>query len=392
MVARLLNLCGLDLGPEEDLMPPGVGNEPGHWENLSFVRLNDAILTRSGGGWDLPPAPSIGWASSPELASERAEAGALLESFRRREPWGWKDPRNSLTLPFWRPLIPDLKVVICVRDPLEVADSLYHRGESSSAFSLQLWLLYNQSLLETAPSRDRVVTHYDAYFVDARAELRRLVDLLGIGATDETVERAVGSVSLGLRHRRSSARRTWDGVEPSAYLKCYAALVAEAGPVCRAALDLAGASSALSSIPASAGAEGSGEPRPMTDGVSRAELKRWALLTDRNRQIAELKDLRAAVADRDRTIEDRDRTIEDLGETLARLRAQLGQLTSELSVIQATSGWRILTAYRHVITSIGILRAAHRLLFGLVARGSRPASGGDQGLGSPQAPPRDSAR
>ena len=145
MVARLLNLCGLDLGPEEDLMPPGVGNEPGHWENLSFVRLNDAILTRSGGGWDFPPAPSIGWASSPELALERAEAGALLESFRRREPWGWKDPRNSLTLPFWRPLIPDLKVVICVRDPLEVADSLYHRGESSSAFSLQLWLLYNQS-------------------------------------------------------------------------------------------------------------------------------------------------------------------------------------------------------------------------------------------------------
>ena len=40
------------------------------------------------------------------------------------------------------------------------------------------------------------MTHYDAYFVDARAELRRLVDLLGIGATDETVERAVGSVSL----------------------------------------------------------------------------------------------------------------------------------------------------------------------------------------------------
>jgi uncharacterized coiled-coil protein SlyX len=248
-------------------------------------------------------------------------------------------------------------------------------------------------LLETAPSRDRVVTHYDAYFVDAPAELRRLVDLLGIEAADETIERAVGSVSLGLRHFRSSARRTWDAVEPSEYLKCYAALVAEAGPVCRAALDLVGASSALSSIPAWAGAEGSGEPQSITDGVSRTELKRWALLTDRNRLIAELKDLQTAVAGRDRTIEDlqtavagRDRTIEDLRETLARLRAQLGQLTSELSMIQATSGWRILTAYRHVITSSRILRAAHRLLFSLVARRSRPASG-DQGLGSPQEPP-----
>ena len=29
--------------------------------------------------------------------------------------WGWKDQRNSLTLPFWEDLLPGLKTVIVVR-------------------------------------------------------------------------------------------------------------------------------------------------------------------------------------------------------------------------------------------------------------------------------------
>jgi hypothetical protein len=60
MVARLLNLCSLYLGPETELVGAAPGNEEGFWENGLFVRLNEDALAQLGGGWDLPPAMTEG--------------------------------------------------------------------------------------------------------------------------------------------------------------------------------------------------------------------------------------------------------------------------------------------------------------------------------------------
>src|SRR6516164_8854007 len=155
MVAKLLYLSGLYLGPEEELVPATPDNPDGHWENSRIIELNDEILDALGGGWDRPPSPRNGWyrgdadrASTPQhLLPLKEKALALFEQFRGREPWGWKDPRTSLTLPFWQPLLPCLKVVICLRNPLEVAMSLRRRGLSSYALSLDLWRIYSGQIL-----------------------------------------------------------------------------------------------------------------------------------------------------------------------------------------------------------------------------------------------------
>ena len=55
MLTRLLHRCGLDLGPESDLMPAAADNPDGFWENLRFVQLNDEFLNAVGAAWDLPP-------------------------------------------------------------------------------------------------------------------------------------------------------------------------------------------------------------------------------------------------------------------------------------------------------------------------------------------------
>ena len=49
---------------------------------------------------------------------------AAIKLVKGYDHWGWKDPRNSLTLPFWKELLPNLKVVVCVRNPIEVIASL----------------------------------------------------------------------------------------------------------------------------------------------------------------------------------------------------------------------------------------------------------------------------
>ena len=94
MVARLLNLCGLYLGPERELVPPDSWNEPGYWENFGFVQLNDDILSRLGTGWDLPVLPPKGWEMLPEMVALRGRTAALIQQFSDRPLWGWKDRKE----------------------------------------------------------------------------------------------------------------------------------------------------------------------------------------------------------------------------------------------------------------------------------------------------------
>jgi len=127
MVANLLHLSGLYLGEEAELIPPDPTNPLGHWESLRFVEINNQILRSLGGRWYLPPSVSEGWTMSEELTHLRERAELLVKEFCGHEHWGWKDPRSSLTLPFWTGLLPELKVVICLRNPLEVVLSLRRR-------------------------------------------------------------------------------------------------------------------------------------------------------------------------------------------------------------------------------------------------------------------------
>lgn len=82
-------------------MPAAADNPDGFWENLRFVKLNDEILNALGAAWDLPPRSESSF-DSDTLAPQRAKAHLLLNSFADHHKWGWKDPRNCLTLPFGR--------------------------------------------------------------------------------------------------------------------------------------------------------------------------------------------------------------------------------------------------------------------------------------------------
>jgi hypothetical protein len=230
MVARLLNLCGLDLGPDRDLLPPQRDNPEGFWENRHFVRLNDAILCALGGTWDDPPRRTLSrWGKQPHLNRFSTAVARLLRRFRGREPWGWKDPRNCLTLPFWRRFLPELRVLICVRNPLAVARSLHVREEMLYLASFDLWLTYTRRVLAAVPPEDRIVTHYGRYFTDPHAELRRVSQLLGMEVTAGAVDRACASIRRSLAHHRGTADDLTRAGAPAELVECYRSLCVEAG-------------------------------------------------------------------------------------------------------------------------------------------------------------------
>src|SRR5262245_28438813 len=110
LAARALNLLGVDLGSEAGLARPGpIENPKGFWERKAIKELNEELLASFGGSWSEPPDLEPGWEHSPALAAFRDQAKALLEEeFASSELYGWKDPRSSILLPFWKLLVPDL--------------------------------------------------------------------------------------------------------------------------------------------------------------------------------------------------------------------------------------------------------------------------------------------
>ena len=226
MLTRLLHACGLELGPESEMMAAQGDNPDGFWENLRFVALNDEILSELGGAWDLPPAPDF---KSDRLDPLRAKAELLIQDFHSAAHWGWKDPRTSLTLPFWQELLPTLKVIVMVRNPLEVAYSLRKRNGTSYAFGLRLWEIYNRFLLEATKPDHRIVTRYDLFFEDPLRELQRITTFIGLPSSH--IDDAAALVSKKRRHTQFTIEQMIDARVASEVIELYRELTAEADGV-----------------------------------------------------------------------------------------------------------------------------------------------------------------
>ncbi len=230
MLTRLLHTCGLYLGPENDLMPPQADNPEGFWEHLGLVALNDELLNELGGAWDLPPKADEDFTHA-RLDPLRLKARLLIEKFDSADVWGWKDPRNSLTLPFWQSLLPGLKTLIIVRNPLEVAYSMRQRNGTSYSFGLRLWEIYNRRLIETTRAKERLVTHYDFFFQNAKTELRRIAQFICLH--DAEVESAAALVTTRRRHTHFTIDELIDARVSAEVIELYRALIAEASPMRR---------------------------------------------------------------------------------------------------------------------------------------------------------------
>ena len=225
MLTRLLHACGLYLGEKSELMPPQADNPEGFWEHLGFVALNDELLNELGGAWDLPPKTDENF-SNPRFEPLGMKARLLIERFESTHIWGWKDPRNSLTLPFWQDLLPGLKTIIVVRNPLEVAHSMRERNGTSYSFGLRLWEIYNRRLLEAASARERLITDYDSFFKNPEAELRRIGRFAGL--PDNEADSAASLVSGRRRHTHFTIDTLIDAGVSAEIIELYRALIAEA--------------------------------------------------------------------------------------------------------------------------------------------------------------------
>jgi hypothetical protein len=146
LAAALLRSSGVAIGHR--LLR--LGPELGYAEDLDFVELHQDMLRDRG-------ASSSGYTLGADLevdAARTASARNLVAAKSGRGPWGFKDPRTTLFLPFWHRMLPRACFVLVYRAPWAVVDSLYRRGEFAffwtPVLAVQLWIHYTRCLVEMA--------------------------------------------------------------------------------------------------------------------------------------------------------------------------------------------------------------------------------------------------
>ncbi|HET7131500.1 MAG TPA: sulfotransferase, partial [Gammaproteobacteria bacterium] len=110
-------------------------------ESVAFMLLNEEILHQCGAFWSEPMSAHFLLAqpaAAEQLAAHvRESLAARLASYVGAAGWhlgasalpafGWKDPRNTFTLPVWKQVFPNLRVIHILRHGVDAAASLARR-------------------------------------------------------------------------------------------------------------------------------------------------------------------------------------------------------------------------------------------------------------------------
>jgi hypothetical protein len=219
-VAGVLSLLGATT--PATMLPAAVDNPSGFWEATSLLGVNDWILNENGAVWydclefdaNALDARTRAIALTMVMLCMRAEFGAAPLKLV-------KDPRLCLLLDLWLPALSAIgtspAVVLVLRSPDEVAQSLEAREHIPRGISDALWLRYMLDAEYATRSCRRHVMAYEDLVHDWRRVLtwtgQRMAITWPVGL-NEAAPRLDRFLSVGLRHFYSGPWRTPPAATP----------------------------------------------------------------------------------------------------------------------------------------------------------------------------------
>lgn len=198
----MLHESGIAMGTDRTFVPRPLPENPrGFFEDVRFRRVNDLLLLGHGyrvKSWRLPVVSvTKGHLLTPLMRS-------VIRRPANPHAWGWKDPRQMLTIPPWLEALDDAgltertRILLVVRSPLAVAASLTARGGVSTlSHGIALWEAYHRVALGALCSVGVVpkVVEYEVLLSDL-AEARNLLGWAWAGCPSgpgRPIDAAVGT-------------------------------------------------------------------------------------------------------------------------------------------------------------------------------------------------------
>jgi len=218
-IAGLIAQLNYDFGPS--IVEPSFDNPKGFFENARVQQINDKILNILDVGWDYPGNLEDEWQNNVEIKKLEQEATEVIASeFQDASHIAIKDPRICLLLSFWQKLLIqseyEIKTVIIVRNPQEVAMSLKKRNNISLNKS---YLLYNTYLLnaeELSKSFPRAIISYHDLVANPKKTLQRINEKIdSVYFSTQLKEADVSSfIDKKLKHHSSKSTTKYPGLLP----------------------------------------------------------------------------------------------------------------------------------------------------------------------------------
>jgi hypothetical protein len=137
MVAALFRNSGYFMG--FDMLGPSTANVHGYYEDTGITEINNLLLRWMLPWWMMQLLPGLVpaahrdaralWLAAPRrvrsLGTPIAPLVRLLDAYARRQPFCYKDPRFSVTLPVWEQFVPcGTRRIVVFRDPDQTVDSI----------------------------------------------------------------------------------------------------------------------------------------------------------------------------------------------------------------------------------------------------------------------------
>ena len=206
MISKILYFSGVCMGNPRRFSgcdAEGKTDFSGQVEDTCFVDLNNRILRTIGATWDSGLPKNNQWIEEfPDKTAMRLAAHWLVKEFDCAPVFGFKDPRNCVTFPFWKEVIDYPRVVICLRHPADVKASLFRReaGRLSKEQCSRLWSESFRLLLDSTKNVARLVCDRDRMFAEPEHEIRRLLRFVEADASPTNVAAGRSAIDQKLSH------------------------------------------------------------------------------------------------------------------------------------------------------------------------------------------------
>ncbi len=203
-VAELVSSAGFFVG--NNLIAPAPDNLRGFFEDREFIKLNDKALGGDEAWLQLYPDVK----ENESLFRERV---AFVKSFSENiaPPADYcglalKDPRLCRLLPYWYNVIPNAKLIYCIRSPFSVAKSLNKRNGISCNYALCLWLSYNLNFIRDILKLEveYLIVNYDNLVLKCELEISELEQFLGRAVDIDIFDSSMNHYNGSVENEQSS--------------------------------------------------------------------------------------------------------------------------------------------------------------------------------------------